>query len=78
MSSYSGSTTRPKKIGSSRMTAPTRRAGTKRVGSRFREGRPAFETKMLQLGATPLDGTLPTRTVVDQILAYLLPPGKTS
>jgi len=26
---------------------------------------------MLQLGATPLDGTLPTRTVVDQILARL-------
>ena len=44
----------------------------------IREGRPAFETKMLQLGATPLDGTLPTRTVVDQILAHLLPPGKTS
>ena len=37
----------------------------------IREGRPAFETTMLQLGATPLDGTLPTRAVVDQILAHL-------
>ncbi len=37
----------------------------------IREGRPAFESEMLHLGATPLDGTLPTRTVVDQILAQL-------
>ena len=37
----------------------------------IREGRQAFESDMLQLGATPLDGTLPTRTVVDQILARL-------
>jgi hypothetical protein len=37
----------------------------------IREGRPAFEAEMLLLGATPLNGTLPTRTVVDQILAHL-------
>ncbi len=37
----------------------------------IREGRPVFEAEMLQLGATPVDGTLPTPTVVDHILAYL-------
>ena len=67
---------RPKKTGSSRMTLLTHPGGTRRADSRFREGRPVFETEMLQLGATPLDSTLPTRTVVDHILAHL--PGLVS
>ena len=37
----------------------------------IREGRATFEAAMLQLGAAPLDGTLPTRTIVDQIVADL-------
>lgn len=37
----------------------------------IRQGRATFETEMLQLGAIPLDGTLPTGTVVDQIVLHL-------
>lgn len=37
----------------------------------IREGRATFETEMLQRGAIPLDGTLPTHIVVDQIVEHL-------
>ena len=48
--------------------------GRSEAGRRqIREGRPVFEAEMLQLGATALDGTLPTRAVVDHIRAYLPP-----
>jgi hypothetical protein len=38
----------------------------------IREGRPIFESQMLELGAIALDGTAPTSRVADQLLAFVL------
>ena len=37
----------------------------------IREGRPIFEAQMLELGAIALDGTAPTSTVADHLLAFV-------
>jgi hypothetical protein len=37
----------------------------------IREGRPIFEAQILELGAIALDGTAPTATVADQLLAVV-------
>ena len=37
----------------------------------IRDGRPAFEAQMLELGAIALDGTAPAATVADQLLAFV-------
>ena len=37
----------------------------------IRERRPIFESQVLRLGATPVHGTRPTPSVVDQILGHL-------
>lgn len=37
----------------------------------IRDGRAVFEAQMLELGAIPLDGTLPTASVAAQLLALL-------
>jgi dephospho-CoA kinase len=37
----------------------------------IRDGRPIFEAQMLELGAIALDGTAPTATVADQLLAFV-------
>jgi len=36
-----------------------------------REGRPIFESQMLELGAVALDGTAPTSRVADQLLGLV-------
>jgi hypothetical protein len=38
----------------------------------IREGRPIFESQMLELGAIALDGTAPTSRVADQLLAFVV------
>ena len=62
---------RAKKIAWSHPTALTHPVGWKRKGRRFRERRPIFESQVLRLGATPVHGTRPTPSVVDQILGHL-------
>jgi hypothetical protein len=37
----------------------------------IRDGRPILEAQMLELGAIPLDGTAPTVTVADRLLAFV-------
>jgi len=38
----------------------------------IREGRPIFESQMLERGAIALDGTPPTSRVADQLLAFVV------
>jgi len=38
----------------------------------IREGRPIFESQMLELGAIVLDRTAPTSRVADQLVAFVV------
>ena len=41
----------------------------------IRDGRPIFEAQMLALGAIALDGTAPTASVADELLAHITQTG---
>jgi hypothetical protein len=59
--------TRDKRLLAYDMSHPPGRTDARR--QQIRDGRPVFETQMLKPGAIALDGTAPTSTVADQLLA---------
>jgi hypothetical protein len=48
-----------------------RQVVTKRADSRSERAARIFEAQMLELGAIPLDGTAPTATLADQLVAVV-------
>lgn len=53
-----------------RTTSPVR---TEAIKQQIRDGRRAFQTQMLSLGAVPLDGTAPPKVLADSLLTYIDP-----